>query len=108
MAALRNLQIYSASITGAGWASVYTVPAGKLVVLRNIAASNTSATTAQLGLRRDTQTQFWAVTLAALGGAGASVSQDFAAAFGAGQQIGLFVTAGKTVGVILSGSIYFV
>lgn len=108
MAALRNLQIYSASVTGVGWASVYTVPTGKLVIVRNVVARNTDATATGVALRRDSQTEFHGETLGAIGSSTQNMDWSAAVALAAGQSLGLFVTVGHHIGIVISGSIYFV
>ena len=107
MAALRNTQLWKGTVSSGSFTTVYTVPAGKLVVVKDINAQHTDSGSAQIivgvgGL------YLWSVPLTAYGGAGARVEITPWWALAAGNVLQVACSTGHHVDMLIGGSIYFV
>jgi hypothetical protein len=107
MAPLRNAELWKGTASSGTPATVYTVPAGKLVVVKSVNAQNTSGSSSTFGVQVDTL-YVWSVVLAAYNAAGSGQEWRPWLAVPAGSVLKVFCSSGHTVDVVISGSIYFV
>lgn len=108
MAALRNHQFYAAIAPGLTLTTMYTVPAGMLVVLRDFTVQNQGAGSTAVQLRVGPAGTIWVVTLAAYPGATSHADLSTWIAMSAGQSAQINVVSNQPVGAVLSGALYFV
>lgn len=87
---------------------LYTVPAGKRVVLRSAIATNKWTTLQGFVLHAPDPVRCWFASLAAFGGPGATLEFRPWLALGPGDQIKAWCGNATGVYIVLSGSIYFI
>lgn len=107
MALLHATQLFAGPITSATPVVVYTVAAGKRIIVREADVFNASASTVNPQLRVDTAGTIWQPPLTVFGTAGASAQWHGWIVLGPGQTLSLSnQIAARTTDWVLSGSIY--
>lgn len=106
MALLHYLQLYNASVASGAVRTLYTVPAGFRVVVRNVVVANraASASAPTMSVNAARVIQWYALTAA--GTTGATNSQDFRFILNPGDFLSFNVPAPGPCDVLATGSIY--
>lgn len=108
MALLHYLQLYNASVTTGAVRTLYTVPTGYRVVVRNIVVANRGASAIAPTLSVNAARVIQWYSLLAAGVPGASNSQDFRFILNAGDFLSFNVPTPGPCDVLATGSIYSV
>lgn len=108
MAALHTHEFFSGRISVVSVANLYTVPAGKLIVVRAISFQNASGASHQAGVTVDSGWIVAAPVLTAVGTVGSNFQWKGWVALQAGRVLNYFGVAGVPIDLNISGYLYFV
>lgn len=107
MAALRTTLFWQGQ-PAAGTTLVYTVPAGKVAVLRAVHWANQGASAKIGGVNLSTTVRILTATVQATGAAGSTADWGGLIVMGPDQDLYVVQQTGGAIFFILSGSIYFI
>lgn len=106
MADLRATPVYSGTVTSATPTTVYTVPTGKRLILKNVTGQNQGSTSADLQLRVVGPNTIYVWSLTGYPTSGSRFTTNFWIVLDAGGQIQLARNNATTIAVVLSGSLH--
>lgn len=106
LAELRAAQLYQGTVSVVGPTTIYTVPAGKRVILKYVALQNQTGLSVTVQLRLPNANTIWAIPLTAYGTATDREKQGFWIVLNPGDTIAIGLSAARTVAVSISGSVH--
>jgi hypothetical protein len=108
MAELRIAQLARGAATSSSYVTVYTVPAGRRVILKNLNLRNQSGAASNVQVNTTGVADLLAFPLTAGGTVGGNASIDMWVVLNAGDTIRIAVSSGTTVSFVFSGTNHFV
>ncbi len=105
MAALRSFPIFSGVVSGTSVVDLYTVPTGKLLILKFVTVQEVSGSSCDAQLRLSTFGAFFVWNLLAYGTAGSRAVGDFWVAIAAGVKLQAKRTTSGDITLTASGSL---
>jgi hypothetical protein len=108
MAALRSTQLYSGDVAGTAVRDLYTVPSGMRAVIKHVTIQEISGSSCIAQLRLASLSTIYAWNVAAYGGSGMAIAQNFWVVVNAGDKIQFERSTSGDLNVTVSGSLYTV
>lgn len=108
MTALKTTQFYMGVPTASGWTDIYTVPTGKVIILKTALMTNQTSSGRTAGIRIDPSMVLYSNGLTAAGTTGATIQFGVWLAFNAGSTLAVEQSAANAVLFVVSGYLLYV